>query len=996
MKPLAWALLTLAAMPFSADTALGQTFEATRAIHEVKCQRYLFSNKCITVETDRLHWTFTKAKLGFYVFGRTWATASHCTHVDASETKCLRSIFISTDPEWNRLLWGQAGTFLRQLGTAGTAADGPYRFWGPLGVDITRREGEWHVGFIADSKNNRVVVIAFGYTCMCVRWLGTLDGSESGTPLREPYDVAWDPAGTWTFADDRVFIADTYNDRIVVYQVGLDLNAWTMTKTYLNSFGTSGSGAAQLAHPQGITVSSGRSIDGSSLNASVYISDTDNERVSAWYYDTPDASTPGTPTPAQRSTQIPGSKFVGITEDYYGDVIVADQARNVLVKFTRFSPRYPPPAPLKTYGGTPSWSTGNFNQPTDVAAIPYYWQSGASLIREKLPYVQSVEQWTATTGGQLHHLGVDAEQLSVSPGQCDASFSFLFTGYGDYVLKVKNSAGAIVATFWTRRGVASGWQHEYWDATGNPTGLYSYYVEHESAYGDETQWRRTDGPYFNLNCFTVTAGVPDYISSAGTYDLTGSSNQPADSWTWQRDGSPWASGQYSSVYIPDDPGAMYTITWGLTARRTSDGQWDSDARSTYVAIPAPPPPPPPPPCPPTCEEQPLVGPVRDNAAMPRVGPTRRNYHIGSGAWIGARVAGAPTVTQFFSLAGQPTMRGKPWPNALGGDTATVQVAVPTQQRSLGRAVFSRRSLGEGADAYRARFELTADRVAGAFVGLALDPELGRRPGDELLGWDADANLAWVEDPDSGVLGYRLIDVPRGASVTVRQFSTRADAWRPAPAGDSAAYAEITARDPALTGKRGDVRFVIAVGPVADNPRAIDIGFVVLTAPSVAVLRERALRVPQSVLPLFGDDAVTASAAGGIARFQFTQAPPEPEGPVGVHAISPALVPAFTSQPDSMSPAPGNRAALRDAVRRYGITALAFAVPDQTSARVTIRIYDPAGRLVRILVNDVYPSGAYRAQWDLEDQRGARVAPGVYIAVMEAKGFRATSKLVVVP
>src|SRR6266540_4529916 len=89
----------------------------------------------------------------------------------------------------------------------------------------------------------------------------------------------------------------------------------------------------------------------------------------------------------------------------------------------------------------------------------------------------------------------------------------------------------------------------------------------------------------------------------------------------------------------------------------------------------------------------------------------------------------------------------------------------------------------------------ADRAAGAFVGLALDPELGGRPGDELLGWEADANLAWVEDPDSGVLGYRLIDVPRGATVTVRQFSTRADAWRPAPAGDSAAYAEITARDP---------------------------------------------------------------------------------------------------------------------------------------------------------------------------------------------------------
>ena len=203
MKPLAGVLLALVVAGPSTGVAFGQTFEATRAIEEVKCQRFLFSNKCVTVETDRLHWTFTQAKLGFHVFGRTWATASHCTHVDATETKCLRSISISTDPEWNRVLWGQAGTFLRLLGTGGTPADGPYHFLGPLGVDITRREGEWHMSFIADSRNNRIVVIALGSTCKCVRWLGTLDGSESGTPLREPYDVAWDPADTWTFADDR-------------------------------------------------------------------------------------------------------------------------------------------------------------------------------------------------------------------------------------------------------------------------------------------------------------------------------------------------------------------------------------------------------------------------------------------------------------------------------------------------------------------------------------------------------------------------------------------------------------------------------------------------------------------------------------------------------------------------------------------------------------------------------------------------------------------------
>src|SRR6266496_2348680 len=327
MRPLAWALLTVVVINSSTDKAFGQTFTATRAIDETKCQRFLFSNKCITVETDRIHWTFTQAKLGYYVFGRTWATASHCTRVEVTESKCLRSIFISTDPEWNRLLWGQAGTFLR--------------------------------------------------------WLGTLDGSESGTRLKEPHDVAWDPADTWTLADDRVFIVDTENNRVVVYQVSVDPVGGTMSKTYLSSFGTYGQGPTQFSRPQGIFVRSTNYYAGL-LGAEVYISDTENHRVSLWYYDTNSPTVPdAAPQATARSTPISGSEFIGLSQDFYGDLIVSDRARNVLVKFTRLGLQH-----LKTYGGTQSWSTGNFNKPTDAEVIYNYWQdSWGFLIKEALPYV---------------------------------------------------------------------------------------------------------------------------------------------------------------------------------------------------------------------------------------------------------------------------------------------------------------------------------------------------------------------------------------------------------------------------------------------------------------------------------------------------------------------------------------------------------------------------------------------------------------------------------
>lgn len=993
MKPSAYAFITLVFATATADRVLSQTFDTTKAVHEVKCRSFFgIYDKCVTIETDRLHSTFTRNTLGFYVFGRTWATASHCTRVDPAEQKCAQSASISTDPEWNRVIWGQSGnTFLRILGTGGTSAEGPYHFLGPLGVDITRREGEWHVGFIADARNDRIVAIAFGHICKCVRWLGTLDGSESGTPLRNPHDVAWDPADSWSLADDRVFIADTDNHRIVVYQVALNPAAGTMTKTYLNSFGANGQGPTQFSGPQGITVRSW--ISGTQLRGDVYISDTDNHRLSLWHYDSNNSATPGTPATAMQSAAIPGSEFVGITQDHYGDVIVADRARDVLVKFTQYGQGL---VLLKTYGGASDWASGNFNDPTDADVIYHYWQDASgNLVEEGLPYVQTIEQWTATTGGQLHHIGVDVEQLAVGGvGTCGATFTYFLTGYGDYTLKVKNSAGSVVDS-WTRLGVRSAWMNEYWIGRDKPPGTYSYVIEHRSAYGDESNWRTSTGPAFSQDCFTVTATVDPLVTQGGMYPLSGTSSHPTGSWVWDRDDGlgwyEWATSQNSSFYVPEDPGASYTIAWRLNAQRASDGLWDFDDRTTVVNLSGEPQGPPLKP-----GMQPSLG--RADIVAPRYQhrPARRRDHVGSGGWIGWRQGKRPKVIPLYSFTGGHAARTAEWPNGLATDRETVQEAAGQSRGALTRVIFSRRSIGELESAYRVRFAVPTDGLSGAFVGLAVDPELGARAGDELLGLDAESGLIWVEDPDSGAIGYLIRDVPEGAQVAVRQFSTRPDAWRPDPATDSSAYAELSAGQTTLTGKVGDARFLVAIGPVALSSRPFDVGLVVLRAGSLAMLRERAASAPRSVLPLFADDTLPLAGTAPITRFHLTQAPPDPMAPEGVRAIAPALVPGLSTAAESPQIAGGDRAALRDAVRRHGITALAFAVPDGSQATVKIRLYDPAGRLVRTLVDDMYSAGAYRVQWDLKDQRGSRVAPGVYIAVMEAQGFRAMTRLVVVP
>ena len=88
MKRWAPPLLTSALLVASTHGLEPQTFDATKAVHEVKCSSFLgIFNKCVTMETDRLNSTFTKDKLGLYLLGRTWATASHCTRVDPTEQK---------------------------------------------------------------------------------------------------------------------------------------------------------------------------------------------------------------------------------------------------------------------------------------------------------------------------------------------------------------------------------------------------------------------------------------------------------------------------------------------------------------------------------------------------------------------------------------------------------------------------------------------------------------------------------------------------------------------------------------------------------------------------------------------------------------------------------------------------------------------------------------------------------------------------------------------
>ena len=64
-------------------------------------------------------------------------------------------------------------------------------------------------------------------------------------------------------------------------------------------------------------------------------------------------------------------------------------------------------------------------------------------------------------------------------------------------------------------------------------------------------------------------------------------------------------------------------------------------------------------------------------------------------------------------------------------------------------------------------------------------------------------------------------------------------------------------------------------------------------------------------------------------------------------------------------------------------------------RVVLRVYDVQGRLVRTLVNEPMVAGRHAAVWDGLNDRGHAAGSGVYFARMEAGGYTATGKMILV-
>ena len=77
----------------------------------------------------------------------------------------------------------------------------------------------------------------------------------------------------------------------------------------------------------------------------------------------------------------------------------------------------------------------------------------------------------------------------------------------------------------------------------------------------------------------------------------------------------------------------------------------------------------------------------------------------------------------------------------------------------------------------------------------------------------------------------------------------------------------------------------------------------------------------------------------------------------------------------------------------GTTDIRFQIPD--FSKVSLKIYDVSGRLVRTLIDGKLDAGYHRSRWDGKDEEGRNVGAGIYFCKFTNNHFSDTRKMILV-
>jgi hypothetical protein len=105
-----------------------------------------------------------------------------------------------------------------------------------------------------------------------------------------------------------------------------------------------------------------------------------------------------------------------------------------------------------------------------------------------------------------------------------------------------------------------------------------------------------------------------------------------------------------------------------------------------------------------------------------------------------------------------------------------------------------------------------------------------------------------------------------------------------------------------------------------------------------------------------------------------------------------LLPAGTTGVEAGAPGAEFAAPAPNPLRGGGIATLRFTLPGPGPVRLAI--YDAQGRMVRLLAGGPLEAGAHAIRFDGRDRSGRALAPGLYLARIDAPGLQATRRMVV--
>ena len=172
------------------------------------------------------------------------------------------TIFLAEEDAHRIAMFDPDGNFMATIGQFGndTTQDGAF-FFRPNSVGVTT-DGNI---LVSDTWNFRIMEITASGEVL-TSW--GQRGEYGFQAVEDPQDGLWGPRDVKMGADGKVFIADTGNKRIRVYQIEDD-----KTVSHLYDIGTGGSGSGQLDEPAAVAVHS---------DGRVFVADTWNRRISVF------------------------------------------------------------------------------------------------------------------------------------------------------------------------------------------------------------------------------------------------------------------------------------------------------------------------------------------------------------------------------------------------------------------------------------------------------------------------------------------------------------------------------------------------------------------------------------------------------------------------------------------------------------------------------------------------------------------------------------------